>query len=111
MTSAADASPAKRARAQDSPADPASGVAALRATFDQCRSEGRPAFIPYVTAGFPALDSTVPILLALQAGGADVIELGMPFSDPLADGPTIQKSTLAALANGVTLLHFLHYVP
>lgn len=46
----------------------------------------------FVTAGFPTRDATVPILLAMQEGGADVIELGMPFSDPIADGPAIQES-------------------
>jgi tryptophan synthase len=49
-------------------------------------------FVTFVTAGFPGKDDTVPILLAMQAGGADVIELGVPFSDPIADGPVIQES-------------------
>lgn len=51
-----------------------------------------PAFVTFVTAGFPTPDATVPIMLAMQAGGADIIELGMPFSDPIADGPAIQES-------------------
>jgi tryptophan synthase len=63
-----------------------------------------------VLLGFPTLNSTVPMLLALQRGGADVIELGMPFSDPMADGPTIQKSSFDALANGVKLHHCFEYV-
>ena len=49
-------------------------------------------FVTFVTAGFPGKGDTVPILLAMQAGGADVIELGVPFSDPIADGPVIQES-------------------
>ncbi|MDP4129866.1 MAG: tryptophan synthase subunit alpha [Bacteroidota bacterium] len=57
----------------------------------------------YCTAGFPALNSTVPVMSALQRAGADMIELGMPYSDPLADGPVIQSSSSAALANGMTL--------
>ncbi len=57
----------------------------------------------YCTAGFPALDSTLPVMQALQDAGADLIELGMPFSDPLADGPVIQDSSARALRNGMTL--------
>jgi tryptophan synthase alpha chain len=57
----------------------------------------------YCTAGFPALDSTLPVMKALQQSGADMIELGMPYSDPLADGPVIQASGTVALANGMTL--------
>jgi tryptophan synthase alpha subunit len=55
-------------------------------------SQGRPALVTFVTAGFPTTDDTVPILLSMQKGGADVIELGVPFSDPIADGPVIQES-------------------
>lgn len=57
----------------------------------------------YCTAGFPRLDSTLEVMAALQEGGADLIELGMPYSDPLADGPVIQASSSVALANGMTL--------
>jgi len=57
----------------------------------------------YVTAGFPSLDSTLPLMQAIQDSGADIIELGMPYSDPLADGPVIQSSSLVALQNGMTL--------
>ncbi|MBN9300048.1 MAG: tryptophan synthase subunit alpha [Filimonas sp.] len=57
----------------------------------------------YCTAGFPALDSTLDVMLALQDNGADLIELGMPYSDPLADGPVIQDSSAIALANGMTI--------
>lgn len=57
----------------------------------------------YCTAGFPHLDSTLPVMQALQANGADLIELGMPYSDPLADGPVIQESSSIAIANGMTL--------
>jgi tryptophan synthase alpha chain len=57
----------------------------------------------YCTAGFPELNSTLPVMKALQQSGADMIELGMPYSDPLADGPVIQASSTTALANGMTL--------
>ena len=57
----------------------------------------------YCTAGYPRLDSTVPVMKALQQNGADIIELGMPYSDPLADGPVIQASSTVALANGMTI--------
>jgi tryptophan synthase alpha chain len=57
----------------------------------------------YCTAGYPSLDSTLPVMRALQNSGADLIELGMPYSDPLADGPVIQASGLKALLNGMTI--------
>lgn len=75
----------------------------LRSAIELANREGRPAFIAYVTAGYPTRADTVPILLALQAGGADIVELGVPFSDPLADGATIQRANEVALAQGVTI--------
>ncbi len=57
----------------------------------------------YFTAGYPALNDTLPVITGLAAGGADLIEIGMPYSDPMADGPTIQNSGMQALANGMTL--------
>jgi tryptophan synthase alpha chain len=71
--------------------------------FQQCRSERRPALILYTTAGFPDLETTARLLPALEAAGADIIELGVPFSDPIADGPTIQKASAKALDAGTTL--------
>jgi tryptophan synthase alpha chain len=67
------------------------------------RAQGRAAFVPVLTAGDPSLDRTVDAALALEGAGADVLELGVPFSDPLADGPVIQRSSERALARGVTL--------
>ena len=64
---------------------------------------GTKALACFVTPGFPALNSTYPVLRAIEDGGADILEIGMPFSDPLADGPVIQHSSQAALANGITL--------
>ena len=72
----------------------------LDARFAALRAAGRKALIPFVTAGDPSLEATVPVMHALVAAGADVIELGVPFSDPMADGPTIQRSSERALARG-----------
>ena len=75
----------------------------LGATLGALRAAGRKALVPFVTAGDPALEATVPVLHALVAAGADVIELGVPFSDPMADGPVIQRSSERALARGAGL--------
>ena len=69
--------------------------------FAALKIANRKALIPFITAGDPSLDATVPVMHALVAAGADVIELGVPFSDPMADGPTIQRSSERALARGV----------
>jgi tryptophan synthase alpha chain len=71
--------------------------------FTQLKSAGQKGFIPFITAGDPDLDVTFDLILSLERSGADVIELGVPFSDPIADGPVIQRATERALANGVTL--------
>ena len=71
--------------------------------FAELKAAGKKAFIPYLTAGDPSLDITRDLVLALEKAGADVIELGVPFSDPIADGPVIQRATERALHNGVTL--------
>jgi tryptophan synthase alpha chain len=75
--------------------------------FAQLKSEGKKGLIPYITAGDPSPELTVDLVLALDRIGADVIELGVPFSDPIADGPVIQRATERALANGVTLAKVL----
>jgi len=69
--------------------------------FAALKATNRKALIPFITAGDPSLEATVPVMHALVAAGADVIELGVPFSDPMADGPTIQRSSERALARGV----------
>ncbi|RYX97710.1 MAG: tryptophan synthase subunit alpha [Comamonadaceae bacterium] len=79
-------------------------------TFARLKSEGRKALIPYVTAGFPFPDITPELMHAMVEGGADVIELGVPFSDPSADGPVIQKAGDRALAAGVGLAKVLGMV-
>src|SRR5262245_49450917 len=68
-------------------------------TFARLKSENRKAFIPYITAGDPTLNTTLDLVLSLEKAGADVIELGVPFSDPIADGPVIQRATDRALKN------------
>ncbi len=78
--------------------------------FASLRTAGRKALIPYVTAGDPYPESTVAVMHALAEGGADIIELGVPFSDPMADGPVIQKASERALAHGVGLRHVLDWV-
>ena len=75
----------------------------LRECFQELRSKRGKALIPFITAGDPSLDISREIALGLVSRGADIIELGFPFSDPVADGPTIQKSYLRALEGGTTL--------
>lgn len=75
--------------------------------FSRRRAQGRAALVPYVTAGHPRADANVELLQALADAGADVIELGIPFSDPLADGPTIQHSSFASLSAGTSVARVL----
>ncbi len=82
----------------------------IAATFERLRAGKRPALIPFVTAGDPSGPASVAIMHSLVAAGADVIELGMPFSDPMADGPVIQRSSERALKNGMSLIGVLDVV-
>jgi tryptophan synthase alpha chain len=82
-------------------------VSRLAAKLEALRARGRKALVPFVTAGDPALAATVPVMHALVQAGADVIELGVPFSDPMADGPVIQRSSERALARGAGLGYVL----
>lgn len=84
--------------------------ARIDARFAALRAEGRAAFIPFITAGDPDLERSTEILKALPAAGADIIELGMPFTDPMADGPAVQEAGLRALAAGQTLKRTLAMV-
>ncbi|MEY4724283.1 MAG: tryptophan synthase subunit alpha [Pseudomonadota bacterium] len=82
----------------------------LQQTFDQLKAQGRKALVPYFTAGDPSPDLTVELMLAMVDAGVDVIELGVPFSDPMADGPVIQRASERALALGVSLNDCLEWV-
>jgi tryptophan synthase alpha chain len=75
----------------------------IRETFEELKRSGRGGFIPFITAGHPDLATTELLLIELAAAGADIIELGVPFSDPVADGEVIQRASEHALRNGVTL--------
>ncbi|MEE9487417.1 MAG: tryptophan synthase subunit alpha [Candidatus Brocadiales bacterium] len=77
--------------------------------FELLRSKKEPAFIPFITAGDPSLDVTRGLILELERQGADIIELGIPFSDPIADGPVIQASYYRALTRGLKLADILHF--
>jgi tryptophan synthase alpha chain len=88
----------------------AASTSRIAATFARLRAAQRRALIPYFTAGHPSREHAVPMMHALAAAGADVIELGVPFSDPMADGPTIQKSGEHALSLGVGLGDVLDWV-
>ncbi len=82
----------------------------IAATFAALRAAQRKALIPFITAGDPHADLAVPLMHALVRAGADVIELGVPFSDPMIDGPTIQRSSERALKNGIGLKHVIGMV-
>ncbi|MFP4560146.1 MAG: tryptophan synthase subunit alpha [Thiohalorhabdus sp.] len=79
-------------------------------TFDRLRREGRKGLVTFLTAGDPAPDQTVPLLHTLVASGVDVLELGVPFTDPLADGPVIQRASERALAHDISLEDVLEMV-
>jgi tryptophan synthase alpha chain len=76
--------------------------------FEKLKAENRQAFIPYITAGDPSCDITRDLIFGLDKAGADIIELGVPFSDPIADGPVIQRATERALSQHMTLRKVLH---
>jgi tryptophan synthase alpha chain len=82
----------------------------IAATFDALKRDRRKALIPYICAGDPFPDATIDVMLAMARAGADVIELGVPFSDPMADGPVIQKAAERALAKGIGMSQVLAYV-
>ena len=86
------------------------GKQRIAATFARLKKEGRKALIPYVTAGFPYADITPALMQGMCDAGADIIELGVPFSDPMADGPVIQKAGEQALALGIGLAQVLAMV-
>ena len=85
-------------------------MSTIHQTFQRLAGEGRKALIPFITAGDPAPEMTLPLMQALVAGGADIIELGVPFSDPMADGPTIQRASERAIAAGMSMRKVLDIV-
>ncbi|MDX1669447.1 MAG: tryptophan synthase subunit alpha, partial [Limnobacter sp.] len=82
----------------------------IKKVFEELALQGRKGLIPFVTAGDPDPDQVVELLHALADAGSDVIELGVPFSDPMADGPVIQRSSERALAKNVNTRKILEYV-
>jgi tryptophan synthase alpha chain len=87
-----------------------SGFQHIAAVFELARTENRAALMPYLTLGYPTPETSLTLVEATVAGGADLLELGMPFSDPLADGPTIQRATHVALQQGMTVARCLEMV-
>jgi tryptophan synthase alpha chain len=86
------------------------GIERIAAAFAAVHAQGRAALMPYVTLGYPRRELSLDVVEAVATCGADLIELGVPFSDPLADGPTIQRSTQVALEEGMTLAGCLEMV-
>ncbi|MEM7009810.1 MAG: tryptophan synthase subunit alpha, partial [Thermodesulfobacteriota bacterium] len=82
----------------------------IKTKFEELNGKGRIALVTYITAGDPSLDITQEIVLKLEESGADIIELGIPFSDPMADGPAIQLASERALDGGTTLADVLQTV-
>ena len=82
----------------------------IASTFEMLKAQRRKALIPYITAGDPFADATVELMLAMAEAGADIIELGVPFSDPMADGPVIQRASERALARGIGMAQVLEMV-
>ncbi len=79
------------------------GLDQIKSAFARAKAEGRPAFMPYWTLGYPNVDTSLKVIEALAAAGADMMELGVPFSDPLADGVVVQRASQVALENGINL--------
>lgn len=105
-------SPQAEEREQIAQSNPQSGPPMNRIDirFAELASAGRTGLIPFITAGDPSVEATVPVMHALVQAGADVLELGVPFSDPMADGPVIQQSSERALARGVGTRRVLEFV-
>ncbi len=91
-----------RAAAESRGTDDTTGARRIRAAFDRAAADGRAALIPYVVAGYPDAETSLEVALAAADAGADLLEIGLPYSDPLADGATLQRASGAALAAGAT---------
>jgi len=96
--------------ARNPPIEADLNVNRIRTVFQQLQSQKRKALIPYITPEFPIEGTTVPLILGLEKAGASLIEVGIPFSDPIADGVTIQHSSHIAIQNGVTIGKILEFV-
>lgn len=90
---------------------PTLSTSRIRDKFRQLHNQNAKGLVIYITAGDPALGATGDLLAAIESGGADIIELGIPFSDPLADGPVIQRASERALEGGTSLRKVLHMLP
>ena len=109
MTATAAVTPGAAAAAGTG-TDGTAGARRVRAAFDAAREAGRAALIPYVVAGYPDHEGSLRAALAAIDAGADVLEVGLPYSDPLADGTTLQRASSTALAHGATLARSLELV-
>jgi tryptophan synthase alpha chain len=85
-------------------------ISRIEETFRKLKKKGKKAFIPYIMAGDPSLEKTNDVVLVFEECGADIVELGVPFTDPLADGPTIQRASERALQTGITLKKVVAFV-
>lgn len=103
MTLAVERDAAARGRPSTSLTDATPGASRVRAAFDAARAAGRAALIPYVVAGYPDIETSYATALATIDAGADLLEVGLPYSDPLADGATLQRASGIALHAGATL--------
>jgi tryptophan synthase alpha chain len=81
----------------------ASTISRIASAFEKTRAENRAALMPFLTVGYPTIEASKALILAIAGGGADLIEIGIPFSDPLADGATVQRTSQVALDNGASL--------
>jgi tryptophan synthase alpha chain len=97
-------------RPSESGTNETAGARRIAAAFARAKTDGRAALIPYVVAGYPDADTSFEIALAVADAGADVLEVGLPYSDPLADGATLQRASGAALAAGATLERSLQLI-
>lgn len=86
------------------------GINRINSIFSSCRAQSRKALMPFICGGFPTLDSTAALLPALERAGADIVEVGIPFSDPIADGPIIAAAMHTALTNGASPLEVFDQV-
>jgi tryptophan synthase alpha chain len=102
--------PAAAAAATEPGTNQTPGARRIAAAFARARAEGRAALIPYVVAGYPDADASFEIALAAADAGADLLEVGLPYSDPLADGATLQRASGVALAAGATLERSLRLI-